>query len=187
MAGAKFDILFAGKLIGDADPEKARSQIQRKFKLSESVVERLFSGHTVAVKRGVDTATASRYRKIFRDANALIEIRPVNAPSQPQSASVAERTPESALGPSYGPEDSDSRVPPSPESSGRLPDREQPEYEHPEQTQTDARKAIDVSHLSLVPGNDWTFEDCQPQLPPIKLPNISHLEIVPLELDDDEE
>jgi hypothetical protein len=38
--------------------------------------------------------------------------------------------------------------------------------------------ALDVSHLSLVPGSDWTLEDCDRPPPPARIPDISHLRIV---------
>lgn len=160
MTGAKFDILFAGELMGDADPEKVRSQLQQRFKLSEAATERLFSGRTVTVKRDVDTVTASRYRKVFRDAKALIEIRPVDA-------SARERA------------NSEPGVP--------LADTEYRGDEPVRQTHTDGPQVIDLSHLSLVPGNDWTLEDCQPPLPPVRLPDTSHLRIVAPEPDSDAE
>lgn len=172
MAGARFDILFAGELMGDADPEKVRSQLQQRFKLSDAATARLFSGRSVTVKRGVDTATASHYRKVFRDAKALIEIRPVDLPpSASTSEPPSEPTLESLLRPAH-------RNPPDPEPNSPISGSRSQGDDSPANTHTDGPQEIDLSHLSLVQGNDWTLEDCQPPLPPVRLPDISHLSIV---------
>ncbi len=39
---------------------------------------------------------------------------------------------------------------------------------------------LDISYLSLVPGYDWTLEDCDPPPTPIPLPDLSYLTLVPL-------
>jgi hypothetical protein len=39
---------------------------------------------------------------------------------------------------------------------------------------------LDISYLSLVPGDDWTLEDCEPPPTPIPLPDLSYLTLVPL-------
>jgi hypothetical protein len=167
MAGATFDILFAGELMGDADPDEARRRLQQRFKLSDEAAARLFGGHTIAVKRGVDTATASRYRAVFRDAGALVQIRPVAAPYQPrpptaEPAPTSDGRQELARSTPGGP-----RMTLASLESGPL-----------EQPPVPKIREIDISHLSLVPGWDWTLEDCQPPSPPAKLPDISHLEIL---------
>ena len=175
MAGARFDILFAGELMGDADLQQVRSQLQQRFKLSEAATARLFSGRTVTVKRGVDTATASRYRKVFRDAKALIEIRPVDLPSSVgTSEPPSEPTPESLLELTH-------RRSPGRKPSFPISDRTPQGYDSTANAHTDGPQVIDLSHLSLVQGNDWTLEDCQPPLPPVRLPDTSHLAIVPSE------
>jgi len=182
MTGARFDILFAGELIGNADPETVRSQLQQRFKLSETAAQRLFSGRTVTVKRDVDTATASRYRKVFRDAKALIEIRPVDAapetPSVSASLPPSEGTLETTLESGRAPMDTSARERAGAAPGVPLADSESRGYGPVGQTHADDRQVIDLSHLSLVPGNDWTLEDCQPPLPPIRLPDTSHLRII---------
>ena len=189
MTGARFDILFAGELIGDADPETVRSQLQQRFKLSEAAAQRLFSGRTVTVKRDVDTATASRYRKVFRDAKALIEIRPVDAAPEPPSVTASlppsVGTLESALESRREPMDTSARERVGAAPSVPLADTESRGYEPVGPTHTDGRQEIDLSHLSLVPGNDWTLEDCQPQFPPVRLPDTSHLRIIAPDADAD--
>jgi hypothetical protein len=166
MAGARFDIQFAGELVEGADAHEVRIRLQDLFKLSEDSADRLFGGKGVTIKRGVDAATASRFREVFRDAGALVRIVPVGAEPPPPSsaqdaalAEVAESSPGAADGEGL-------QLAPVGHS---LP----LEQEGPVQPRT-----IDISYLSLVPGDDWTLEDCAPPLPPAALPDIRHLDIL---------
>ena len=173
MAGARFDILFSGELLANVSPDEARRRLQQRFKLSDADANRLFDGHTHIVKHAVDTAATARYRGIFRDAGALIEVRPVAAspelfPSRSAKGSQASRT----LDPDDG-KDSTTSAPPSRQSAP------------PVRPPGDDLPQIDTSHLSLVEGSDWTLEDCQPPPLPAKLPDTSHLELVKLAPDDD--
>ena len=179
MGGARFDILFAGKLLGDADPDLVRRQLQQRFKLSDEVADKLFSGRTVVVAQGVETAAASRYRQVFRDAKALVEIRPAEAAPSTLSTPI----PESAREPvGTGDEEQARSVPVRPRTmTGER-------FSEPARSRDliDVPK-IDISHLSLVPGWDWTLEDCQPPRVPTELPDTSHLEIVAPAPEDGEE
>lgn len=169
MAGAKFDILFAGELIGDADPNVVRRQLQQRFKLSDEAAATLFSGRIVTIKQGVDTAAAGRYREVFRDAGALIDIRPIESPPEIPPIPTAKPTREPAGAPREGPSDSE---PEEPGQGSRLvPAAQDGEAIEPQ-------PVVDFSHLSLVQGEDWTLEDCQPSPVVEQLPDTSHLELV---------
>jgi hypothetical protein len=166
MPATRFDILFAGELMGDADPDEVRSQLQQRLKLSEETAARLFSGRALVLKRDVDAATASRYREIFRNAGALIETRPVSprdASPQPPVESVAAVPEDRAT----GFEDGGLHLVSDAEQGKPL---EQPEVVD--------RLEIDISHLRLVLGQDWTLEDCQPSPPPLLAPDTSRLKLV---------
>lgn len=169
MAGARFDIKFAGELMGDADPDEARRQIQRRFNLPDEAAARLFSGHPVIIKRAVDIATASRYRELFRDAKALVQIQPVPAASEPAPDAGTAPTPageEPSAPDRFVSDDS---------GLGLAPLGEDQPLERPPIADL---PAIDVSHLSLVLGQDWSLEDCQQDAAPAELPDISHLRVI---------
>jgi len=180
MAGARFDILFAGELIKDADPEAARRQLQQHFNLSDEAVERLFSGRKVAVKRGVDTATASRYRELFRDAGTLVQVRPIKAPpqappvppTQPVSA-PAEARPERPTG-------FEQAKPPVWTAT-------EPKAPSGQTVFVEDASEMGPGELSLVPGQNWTLEDCQPRPAPAHVSDTSHLELVTLAPEGDQE
>jgi len=171
MTGARFDILFAGALLADASREGVRRRLQQRFQLSGAVAARLFDGRTHWIKRNVDTTAASRYREIFRDAGALIEIRPVAASSEiPPPTAFDERS--AALA-------SVERDEPARSTSSRPPPQDPPRDSAPPSLRpVHDLSELDTSHLSLVSGSDWTLEDCQPPLPPAKLPDTRHLALV---------
>nr|MBP9605266.1 hypothetical protein [Chromatiaceae bacterium] len=81
-----YEIHFSGDLLPGVDPAVARARIQGLFKLTDEVAARLFSGQTVALKRGLDLARAERLRQVFLEVGALarlVEQRPAAAPLVP--------------------------------------------------------------------------------------------------------
>jgi hypothetical protein len=179
MADARFDILFAGEVLANASPYDAQRRLQQSFKLSDAATARLFDGRTHTIKRNLDTAAATRYREIFRDAGALIEIRPIKASSGLLPSSSDEAYPASGgIEPVEQTQSTESNPPPREAPWGSEPAERPPADDLPQ---------IDYSYLSLVEGRDWTLEDCQPSLPPTKLPDTSHLKLVEPAPDDSEE
>jgi len=90
MPTERFDIFFSGQIIEGQDEAKVREKIGRIFKATPKQLEQLFSGQPVKVKSGVDIDKAVKYRVTFRDAGALIDIKPVSTPNaatttQPQA------------------------------------------------------------------------------------------------------
>ncbi|MEA3276864.1 MAG: hypothetical protein U9Q81_16570 [Pseudomonadota bacterium] len=166
MSHDRFDVLFAGELQAGEERDEVRRRLQSLFKLSDDAAIRLFSGRPVAIKREVDADTASRYRQTFLKAGALVHIVPTDAAAGPESA------PDQA-GRGTTAADPHRQVA---ESSGLAlsPPGDQP-LEPPVAANP---PAIDIGHLGLVPGSDWTLEDCEPPLEPIELPDIGHLRIL---------
>lgn len=163
MAERSYDIVFSGDILPGADPDAVRDRIRTLFKLPEKTVSRLFSGRPVTIKRGVDPTTAARYRNAFLEAGAIVEALPT---LQTEGGWLA----------------SDGDVGTAPEKSGGGPVGElglAPIDDQPLEVAPATRPlTIDVSHLTLVPGYDWTLEDCAPTLPPLRLPDIGHLRLV---------
>lgn len=150
-----------------ADADQVRLRLRQLFELSEEDAARLFGGRPVIIKRGVDTAMASRFREVFREAGALVQVVPVGASGK--SVSSAD---ESGVDSHPASTESRSATPPglylAPAGDAQ-----------PLEAQSTAQpRKIDISHLSLVPGDDWTLADCTPHLPPIALPDIRHLSIL---------
>lgn len=55
----------------DVDPAVARENLARLFKQPVERLEKLFSGERVVIKRGLDEATAQKYRDALRQAGAI--------------------------------------------------------------------------------------------------------------------
>lgn len=83
-----YDVVFAGELLPDTDPAEAKRRLAALFRSDAATIERLFSrGAAVVLKKGVDEATAFRYRDAMRQAGAVCEVRPAAADSGPVPAS----------------------------------------------------------------------------------------------------
>ncbi len=145
MSFEQYDIFFSGQLIDGSDETVARSKLAALFKLPRERVEHLFSGKPVAVKRGVNMDTAIKYRTAFRDAGALIEIKPItNAAAVGTAASIP-------------------AVAPSPT----------PTAAPPEASKQD--QPASSSDLSLSPANTGTLEGFAPEVVPVEIGDISQI------------
>lgn len=88
MTDTLFDIFFSGQILQDQDIDQVKQAVAKIFKADDAMLERLFSGTPVRVKSGVDQETAIKYRVTFRQAGAVIDIKPTEGSVEP-SASAA--------------------------------------------------------------------------------------------------
>lgn len=96
MSDELFDIYFSGKVIDQDQLPEVRQKIGKLFKASEAVLDKLFSGQPTKIKKAVDMDTAIKYRVKFREAGAIVDIRPCqSAPPAPASAPTTEAIPPS--------------------------------------------------------------------------------------------
>lgn len=80
-----YDVLFSGELVAGTAPAEVKRRLAALFKSDAAAIERLFSGQTVVIKKGVDESTAARYREALRQAGAVCEVRAVaSAPAAEQ-------------------------------------------------------------------------------------------------------
>ena len=176
-----FDIFFSGKLLEGFSVSEVKEQIGRQLKLNSAQLEHLFSGQEIRIKSAVDQETAVRYRIAFRDAGALLEIRPAAADNSASTTVPKEPKPASddltLLPPRTG-----SLIDCAPEVAAQpLPDisslslsAQDRNLDESEQTPP---PAIDTSALSLTPANSGSLEDCIPPTKPAPLPDISNLRL----------
>ncbi len=157
-----YDLYFSGDLRPGVDPVVARARIQGLFKLSDEVATRLFSGRTVALKRGLDLARAERLRQVYLEVGALVqlveqlpEVVPVAVGIAVPAVVAAERA---ALKPDWALAPRDGR-----------PLELDPGHEPP---------PVDISRMSLIPGQDWSLADCDQGVDPVVVPDTSHLRIL---------
>lgn len=81
-----FNVVFAGEIAGRADPAAVRANVGRLFNASDAVLDRLFSGQPVAVKKMVDRATAMKIRALMKQAGADARIVQVDEQGKPLPA-----------------------------------------------------------------------------------------------------
>ena len=74
MSDKTFEVVFNGKLVEGAAPEKVKANVAALFKVEVAKVERLFSGATVAIKKGLDEATAKKYQMALHKAGAITAV-----------------------------------------------------------------------------------------------------------------
>lgn len=178
MPEQRFDIIFSGELIEGQDPALVRERVRRIFKASDAQLEQLFSGTPVTIKKGASIEAAGKYRLAFRQAGALIQIRPSAAPSVTEGA----KAPTSAM--TLLPANTGSleefapKLEPEP-----LPDISALDISAAgtvlDETPDPPPARIDTSALGLVEGWDWSLEDCQPPPLPQVMPDIDDLDFAP--------
>lgn len=97
MSEKTFEVVFNGKLLEGADPAKVKANVAALFKVEVAKVERLFSGATVSIKKGVDEATAKKYQMALYKAGAITGVvnRAAGA-AAPKAAAARPAAPKAA-------------------------------------------------------------------------------------------
>ena len=192
MSEARFDILFDGTLKPDADPRLARERLGAAFKLDAAGVERLFIGKPVAVKRDADLATAARYKRVFEEAGAIVTLRaieaaaPTETPPSPSPAMPTDHTPAAAPEPVVTRATSEPTVDANTEVGAKTDSvvtnlTAEGGFEFLEEPPRVKMPDLDLSHLSLVGGSDWSLADCEQTPEPVRIPDLSHLRLDEIE------
>jgi hypothetical protein len=158
MSSAQYDLVFSGEIMPNADPEAARARLMERFGLGDEAAARLFSGGRVIVKRGVDPATAKRFRDAFAAAGAKLGVEPVGGAAERGAAPLSPQVPTDSEGLALAPLDA-----PLDEIDDRGPPR-----------------SPDTSQLRLVAGDDWTLVDCATHIEPQRVPDTAHLRLEPI-------
>lgn len=81
-----FNVVFAGELVGRADPATVRANVGKLFGASEAVLDKLFSGQPVAIKKGIDRAAAMQLRARMKQAGAETRLVQVDEQGRPLAA-----------------------------------------------------------------------------------------------------
>ena len=110
MAEPGFQIVFDGQLVEGADPAQVKANIAKLFKMEVAKVEPLFSGRPTVVKRGLDDASAQKYRIAFERAGAVATIVDPNEMAS-SGAAPAPVAPPSAESPPANAQDGEDEGP----------------------------------------------------------------------------
>jgi len=183
----EFDVYFSGEILDGYELEQVKQAVGKLFKLSGPKLEALFAGVPVRVKKNLSVEKAGRFRKVFLESGALVQIvpagqeppeepvaRPVTHRASPAPASQAgdrlQLAPMAPLEPSSQPEE-----PRIDTSSLELRKDDSPIAPPQPTTQT---PLPDISNLSMAPLEGSPESDPEPRAP---IPDTSHLEITPPE------
>lgn len=89
MAEERFDLMFRGDIVLGQPIAAVKERLQQLFKADAGKIEQLFSGRPVAIKRGLDRATAQKYQQVLHKAGALVEMVPARTTPAKRAAPVA--------------------------------------------------------------------------------------------------
>lgn len=78
-----FNVVFAGEIAGKTDPAVVRANVGKLFNASEAILDKLFSGQPVAIKKMVDRDTAMQLRAKMKLAGANTRLIPVDEQGRP--------------------------------------------------------------------------------------------------------
>ncbi|MGD2119750.1 MAG: hypothetical protein PVG66_15435 [Chromatiales bacterium] len=171
MSDQLFDIYFSGQLLPGNELAEVRAKIGKLFKASDKMLDQLFSGKPVKIKKAVDMDKAVKYRVSFRDIGALVEIRPAQeaataaagipdvAPAKPAA------TPTAASATASKPAASDT------DAELAMPGAIMDDTPRPPPAQ------IDTGSLSMGEANQGSLEEFATPVEPAPLPDISALDI----------
>lgn len=74
MTSEQHNVVFRGRIIQGADPEKVKEHICRMFRIDMEKAESLFSGKKIIVKKHADEETCRKMKLVFEKAGAECEI-----------------------------------------------------------------------------------------------------------------
>jgi hypothetical protein len=86
MSNQEFDIIFRGDIVFGHQLADVKQRLQQLFKADAAKVDALFSGRPVPLKRGLDLASAEKYKEALTRAGVQVDVvaagetKPVSAP-----------------------------------------------------------------------------------------------------------
>lgn len=96
MSEQQFDIIFRGDIVFGHQLADVKNKLQQLFKADAAKIDALFTGRPVPLKRGLDQASAQKYKDVLIKAGAQVELVAVGAiqPSDPQPIKPEARSPQ---------------------------------------------------------------------------------------------
>jgi uncharacterized protein YbjQ (UPF0145 family) len=73
-----YKVIFEGKILPGKDVDSVKKSLMSLLKQDEMVMDRLFSGKPMVIRKNVDAKTAGTFRKAFETAGAICTIKEVN-------------------------------------------------------------------------------------------------------------
>ncbi len=97
MSEEMFQILVNGTLTEGAEIDQVKQNIAKLFKTSPDKVEPMFSGRKLAVKKGLDKATALKYKVAINNAGLAAAVAPMAGQAPATSTDQTDTTADTSL------------------------------------------------------------------------------------------
>lgn len=75
MENARYEVVYIDKFTDMAEAEVARRELQKRFKMSDEILECLSQGKPVVIKKGLPFSEAERYERAVKDSGCLCWIQ----------------------------------------------------------------------------------------------------------------
>lgn len=89
-----YRLVFRGEVLEGQHPAVVRRRLAQAASFDDAVLDRLFSGRPVVLKRAADKATAARFQALFKKAGARLRVMPLeregSAGAEPTGAAGVE-------------------------------------------------------------------------------------------------
>lgn len=79
MTDELFNLVFSGELVKGAQEDAVKANLAGMFKLSQAQIEKMFSGHTITLKKNIDADTGRKLRAKFKQAGVICRLEPFSA------------------------------------------------------------------------------------------------------------
>ncbi len=93
---ATYQLIFKGEVIEGQHPAVVRKRLGLALKLDDALVQSLFSGTPVVVRKSVDAETAAKFQAVFKKAGARLRVAPIAESVSPQAETAARNDPSSS-------------------------------------------------------------------------------------------
>ena len=92
MIDPTFRILFEGKIRDGDDQDEVAMRLARLFNKDKAKIAALFGAGPVVIRKGLDQATAQKYKKAIERAGGLCRVEPASAMQKQATAAAPSRT-----------------------------------------------------------------------------------------------
>lgn len=92
MSDPIFRILFEGKIRDGESQDEVTLRLAELFKKDKTKIAALFGGGPVVIRKGLDAATAQKYKKAIERAGGLCRVEPAAATQKKTPAAAQNRT-----------------------------------------------------------------------------------------------
>ncbi|MCO7225314.1 hypothetical protein [Pleionea sp. CnH1-48] len=187
MIDGKFNIVFSGRVVPNADLDEVKLNLAKLFKTNVEQMERLFTGEANVIKKGLDYPTAMKYQSALKQAGAMVLIQKIET-----EEAVAETPTQAAKPVSEPPVQAEpvAQQPAPPAEAVPAPVAAQANEDSPEggdwsvanagerlvKEKVYEQREVDTSALSLAGTGERILPETEKNEPPP--PDTSHLKLV---------